>query len=616
MSDTTTIDNSENIERASLSDGALVVIKTAFADWLSEGLRSAYAEKLAGSELCDTAQIHDSIERPRKAEFGDMALPLFPYVKALKEAPPKVYAAICAAATIDERWGVVSFAGGYVNLTCNVETLANLTLTEVSKASGRYGSSSIGRNQRILVEFSSPNIAKPFGIGHLRSTVIGACLHRVYKMLGYDSLSINYLGDWGTQFGKMISAYKMWDGEKELKRDAVRGALGLYVRFHEEETNNSDLTEQARAEFKKLEDGDSDSLALWKMFKDVSLREFDRVYKTLGIEFDLITGESALNELMTPAIARLEKANLTCESRGALIVDLEEYDLPPCLLRKQDGATLYATRDIAGLLYRWEKYPFVESLYVVGAAQADHFKQVYKVVELLEDAEGVSADERMSNRLRHVPFGWVKFQDKALSTRSGNVIFLDDVLTKAIDLANEKIRSKNPDLPNAAEIARQIGVGAIVFTQLSVRKQKDVNFSWEEALSFEGETGPYLQYTHARLSSLLRKYGKDLPAVENLDSTAFEGTVTRQLLLTIARFPEIVRSAGAEYEPFLITGYLLELASQFNSFYQQKDSAGKLVRIISDVQSETEAKLSVVTATREVIRNGLNLLGLDAPEEM
>lgn len=596
--------------------GALETLKSVFAQWLADGLSSAYGEALDGTELLDVSHIIASIERPRKPEFGDLALPLFPYVKALKEPPPKVFAAIKDGATLDGKWGSVSFAGGYANLTCNTETIAGLTLDEVNVAKGAFGASQTGAGKRMLVEFSSPNIAKPFGIGHLRSTVIGASLSRVYRMLGYDAMSINYLGDWGTQFGKMIAAYRMWGGEAELAKDAVRGALGLYVRFHEEEEKDPALSDRARAEFKKLEEGDPETVKLWEMFKEVSWKEFERVYNTLGIQFDLVTGESALNELMEPAIERLEKAGLTSASRGALVVDLEAFDLPPCLLKKQDGATLYATRDIAGLIYRWEHYPFAESLYVVGAAQADHFKQVYKVIELLEDAENTPADKRMSGRVRHIPFGWVKFQDKALSTRSGNIIFLEDVLSKAIDLARDKIREKNPDLVNAEEIARQIGVGAVVFTQLSVRKQKDVNFSWEEALNFEGETGPYLQYTHARLCSLLRKYGKPIPDLGEIDLSALDGAVTRQALLTVARFPEIVRNAGAEYEPFLISAYLLELASLFNSFYQQKDAEGKLVRIISENESETTARIAVVAAIREVIQNGLNLLGLEAPEEM
>ncbi|HSG99711.1 MAG TPA: arginine--tRNA ligase [candidate division Zixibacteria bacterium] len=590
-------------------------IKRLFADYMQRGLQSAYGSELAGSELLDSDSITASIERPRKPEFGDLALPLFAYVKAVKQAPPAVFAA-ATAKPLDPAVGEVTFAGGYANLTVNSSELARRLFAEALDEPEKFGASSVGGSRRILVEFSSPNIAKPFGIGHLRSTVIGASLTRIFKFLGYDPLSINYLGDWGTQFGKMIVAYKKWDGPAAIERDAVRGALDLYVRFHQEEERDPSLTEEARAEFKKLESGDPETVKLWDMFKNISWQEFERVYNILGFEFDIITGESKLNDLMEPAIARLERAGLTSVSRGALVVDLDAYNLPPCLLRKQDGATLYATRDIAGMIYRWTEFPFEESLYVVGAAQADHFKQVYTVISLLEEAEGTAPEKRMTGRVRHIPFGWVKFEDKALSTRSGNIIFLEDVLDKAIALAREKISEKNPELRDADTIARQIGVGAIVFSQLSVRKQKDVNFSWDAALSFEGETGPYLQYTHARLCSLQRRHGADAPDAEGLEVSALNTAETRRLLLTLARFPEVVLAARRDYEPFEIASYLLELASQFNSFYQQRDAEGKIVRILSEDAAATAARMAAVAVTRAVIANGLYMLGLEAPEEM
>ncbi len=590
-----------------------------FAGHIASALQDAYGTALADKRLLDSEYVVSQIERPRKPEFGDLAFPLFPYVKALKQAPPVVFKALQERMALPATLGEVTFAGGYLNLKLNTGHLAQALAEEVLPAPERFGASTIGAGKRILVEFSSPNIAKPFGIGHLRTTVIGASLDRIFDFLGYDTVSINFLGDWGTQFGKMIVAYQKWDGAKALAEDAIKGALALYVRFHEEEENDPSLTEEARLAFKKLEDGDPEMVALWQMFKDVSMEEFKRVYDILGIEFDLVTGESVLNDKMEEAIERLDKAGLTTESRGALIVDLEQFNLPPCLLKKQDGATLYATRDIAGLLYRWEKYHFHESLYVVGASQADHFKQAFKVIELLEEAEKIPAEERMTGRVKHIPFGWIKFEDQALKTRAGHVIYLDDVLQKAITLAADKIREKNPELQNSEQVARQIGVGAVVFSQLSVRKQKDVNFTWEGALSFEGETGPYLQYTHARLSSLLRKYNKSeraLPEHDKLDFSIVNDTITHQLLVTLSRFPTAVEAAAKEYEPFLISSYLLELTSLFNSFYQRRDANGRIIKILSDDVALTDSLMAIVSMTRATIASGLRLLGLEAPEEM
>lgn len=606
----------EATQRSGRTVSTLEYFQNKFAETLSKGFSAGYESDHSGDAAFSVDKILTEIERPRNHEFGDLAFPLFPYLKTLKQAPAKIFEVINSASSMDAKIGTLSLAGGYVNFTANPSQLAARMFSEAHQANGRFGSSDEGANKRVLVEFSSPNIAKPFGIGHLRSTVIGAALHRVYEFLGYDSMSINYLGDWGTQFGKMIVAYRRWDGAKAIAEDSIHGALKLYVRFHEEEESDPSLSKDAREAFRQLESGDPETVRLWEMFKDISLQEFERVYKTLGVSFDLVTGESALNDKMDSAIARLEKAGLTSTSQGALVVNLDKFNLPPCLLRKQDGATLYATRDIAGLMYRWETFPFCESLYVVGAAQTDYFRQIYTVVDLLEQAEKLPAEKRMTGRVKHIPFGWVKFEDVIMATRLGKIIFLDDVLSRATELAGEKIKSKNPDLRNADTVAQQIGVGAIIFTQLSVRKQKDVNFSWERALSFEGETGPYLQYTHARLSSLLRRYGRDIPLPDTLDTSVFVGGATHHLLITLARFPEVVRSVAKEYEPFLLSAYLLELSSLFNKFYQQKDEAGQLVKIISDDKQATAARIALVSLTREVIGAGLRLLGLSAPEEM
>ena len=606
--------------RYTSSETALGAYRAKLAECLRGALTAVYKNSLKETNLLDADYIYLSIERPRNPEFGDLATPLFPYVKVLRKAPDKIFGEVSEALKIPKELGEANFAGGYINWKLNLGDFSKSLLGESLSSKKQFGSSQAGAGKRILVEYSSPNIAKPFGIGHLRSTIIGAALKRVFEFLGHETVGINYLGDWGTQFGKMIVAYRTWDGEKAISEDPVRGAYNLYVRFHEEEDSNPSLSNQAREEFKKLEEGNPETVKLWEKFKDISHREFQRVYDKLGVEFDLVTSESFLNDKMESIIDRLTKANLTETSRGALIINLEEYDLPPSLLKKQDGATLYATRDIAGLIYRWDKYNFYESLYIVGSAQADHFKQAFKVIDLLESAENLTDKERMTGRVKHIPFGWVKFEDKALSTRRGHLILLEDVLIEAIDLASEKIAEKNPDLAKSSEVAEQIGVGAIIYTQLSVRRQKDVNFTWDAALNFEGETGPYLQYTHARLCSLIRKYGKPVPGVEDLDSDlcadVFSDQVSRSLLTTLARFPEELAHVARDYEPSHLCSYLIDLATLFNKFYQRKNSQGRLVRIIGEDESSTAVRLILVECLRRTIERGLNLLGLKAPQEM
>ncbi|HEX2897437.1 MAG TPA: arginine--tRNA ligase, partial [candidate division Zixibacteria bacterium] len=399
-----------------------------------------------------------------------------------------------------------------------------------------------------------------------------------------------------------------------LKGNTFANLLELYVRFHEEAEKNPELDDQAREAFKELEDGDNSAVELWEKFKEISQAEFDRIYKILGVEYDWVTGEAFLNDKMESAIKRLEKANLTKQSQGALIVDLSDPQLPPVLLKKADGATLYATRDIAGLLYRWEKYHFHESIYVVGVSQSDHFKQIFKVMELMEDAESLPASERMSGKTKHVEFGWVKFGEKTMSTRRGNIIILEDVIDQAVQLARDKIKEKNPDLKHIDKTARMIGVGAVIFSQISVRRHKDVNFEWNEVLNFEGETGPYLQYTHARLCSLLRNYGGKVSSVikyELLDRT--EETLVVNL---VEDFPKAIEDAARNYDPVFVATHLLRLSSAFNKFYQRKDENGRIDKILSDNKELSAARIALVKAVQIVVKKGLDLLGLEAPEEM
>ena len=433
----------------------------------------------------------------------------------------------------------------------------------------------------------------------------------IFKKLGYESIGLNYLGDWGTQFGKMIVAYKKWADDKIKGKETVSDLLELYVRFHEEVEEMPELEDKARLEFKKLEQGDVENRKLWESFREISTDEFNRVYNLMGVEFDWVTGEAYLNDKMDAVIDRLDKAGLVSESDGATIVDLHDEQLPPVLLRKADGATLYLTRDITGFLYRWDKYQFDQMLYVVATNQSVHFQQLFKTISMLSDAE---KSENISERGHHTDFGLIKFGDKMMSTRKGHIIFLEDVIKKAADLAKEKIVEKNPNLENIDETALMIGLGAIFYSQMSVKRQKEVNFRWEEVLAFEGETGPYLQYTHARLCSLIRNYKREISV--DIKFELLNQPEEKRIVELLADFPQSIFDAARLYDPNMIANHLIDIAGAFNKFYQRKDNDGKIDKIISDNESLTMARISLVKATQVVIKEGLRLLGIQAPEAM
>ncbi|HKK21528.1 MAG TPA: arginine--tRNA ligase [candidate division Zixibacteria bacterium] len=590
-----------------------------FAETLATSFKQVYPtqfDQLGEEQVFNSRFILSGLEKPKDPSMGRFAFPVFKYARLLGEKPQEIASKVAQSAQAElngngSLLAEIAAAGAYINGRTSFEAEAGETIREVLSKGSDYGQSEIGAGHRVLVEYSSVNIAKPFGIGHLRTTILGNALRRVFLKLGYDTMGINYLGDWGTQFGKMIVAYSRW-GESE--EPSIAELMDLYVKFHVEAEKDPQLDEQAREEFKKLEDGNKGTEDLWQRFKTISLKEFDRVYKKMRVEFDWITGESFLNDKMEEVIARLEKAGLTSISEGALVVELHDPQLPPCLLRKADGATLYATRDIAGLLYRWKTYPFDEMLYVVGSAQSDHFKQVFKVVEMLEEAENTPPEKRVTGKAKHIEFGWVKFGDQAMATRKGTIILLDNVLDRAIELAREKIREKNPDLKNFEETAAMIGIGAVMFSQLSVRRQKDINFDWDEVLNFEGETGPYLQYTHARLRSLLRNFTGEISA--SIDMKLLECEEEKRVLELLADYPDAIVDAARSYEPNLVSTHLLKLAGAFNKVYQRKDDQGRIDRIISDDPKLSAARIAFVRAVQIVIGDGLALLGMQAPEEM
>ena len=563
-------------------------LKYIVAESTAQAFREAFVDRFRDfpdDPEFDALKVYGKIERPKDVSMGDYAFPLFETAKRWGANPVELNKKL-----LDAQKAVVapnpdkfpldySIKGGFNNSKFVPDALAQIVLKRVLEEKEEFGSSDMGHDRTIVIDFSSPNIAKPFGVGHLRSTAIGACLYRVFEKLGYTPVGINHLGDWGTQFGKLIVAYRMW-GAGGLGDDPIEKLNELYVRFHKEEENNPDLSDKAREAFKALESGSQEEAELWKEFVDLSLEEFQKTYDILGITFDYNTGESFYNDKMDAAVERLKTAGLTEISDGALVINLDKYNLPPCLLTKADGATLYATRDLAGIFYRWNEFKFDRALYVVNAAQRVHFQQVFKVVELLEKAENVPEEERMSNRLEHVQFGWIRFNDKAMSTRKGNIVILKDVLHRAGELARKIILDKNPDLEDIDRTARMIGTGAVIFADLSTRKHIDVNFDWDAVLSFEGETGPYLQYTHARLCSLLRKYGHEIST--DIDYQFLSQPEESRVLHVLHRFPQAVEEAATGCEPFIISSYLLELASAYNSVYQMKDDEGRIIKIISE----------------------------------
>ncbi|UCD94098.1 MAG: arginine--tRNA ligase [Candidatus Zixiibacteriota bacterium] len=566
--------------------------------------------------IFDPDRLSERLETPKNPEMGNYALPLFDIAKILKGNPVEINKRL--AETQNSRTLhphlVFTAVGGFNNARIKTETLARDTLTTILEDEQDFGTSTEGQGKNIVIDFSSPNIAKPFGVGHLRTTAIGHSLYRIFEKLGYNSIGINHLGDWGTQFGKMIVAFRKWGSDDDLKTDPISKLYNLYVRFHQEEEKDPNLSEEAREAFRKLEQGGHDEAELWNKFKEYSLNAVKKTYETLGVHFDHYTGESFYNDKITPVIARLRSSGLTKFSQDALIVDLEEYNIPACILSKADGATLYATRDIAGVLYRWETFQFEKALYVVAASQKDHFKQVFKVIELLEEREKIPASKRCSGRLVHVDFGWIKFRDEMMSTRKGTIIFLDDVIEKATELARSKILEKNPDLKEIDKTARQIGIGAILFADMSTRRQKDVNFDWDDVLNFEGETGPYLQYTHARLASLLRHYEKKVSP--EIDFSLLDHPEEYRVLDLLYKFPAAVCQAAETYEPYVISTYLIELASAFNKVYQRKDDSGRIDKIISDDAVLSQARMALVNCVKIVIKEGLYLLGIEAPDEM
>lgn len=531
---------------------------------------------------------------------GDVCLPCFKFSKALRKSPQAIAEEL--KKRLDESGcdfiEKSAVEGGYLNIFYNRSKAAEELFAEVKRNGGAVVARE-ANGKTVCIDYSSINIAKPFHIGHLLTTVIGGSLYRIYKHLGYNAVGINHLGDWGTQFGKMISAYLRWGDDADIEKRGVRALLDLYVRFHAEAETDKALEAEGRAWFKKIEDGDPQALEIFGKFKDITLKEVKRVYERLGVEFDSYAGESFYNDKMQPVIDDLRNKGLLTESEGATVVDLEKYGMPPCLILKSDGATLYATRDLAAAVYRKNHYDFYKNLYVVAYQQNLHFRQIFKVLELM--------GYDWAKDCVHVAFGMVSLEGQgALSTRKGNVVFLDDVLDAAVQKAEEVIDGKNPDLENKKQIAAEVGVGAVVFGALSSGRIKDLSFSLDKALSFEGETAPYLQYTHARCRSVAERAGevkgKFDPSVL-CDDDAFT------LVRLIGEFDKTVETAAEKYEPSVISRYLLDVAAAYNRFYLN-------CRIIGQAPDVSYTRLALTSLVAEVLEKGLNLLLIKAPDKM
>ncbi|NOW02579.1 arginine--tRNA ligase [Clostridium beijerinckii] len=560
--------------------------------------KSKVAELIKKHVELEIEAIEKLIEIPPKPEMGDYAFPCFQLSKVMRKAPNMIAEELKNSMSTDgfER---IENLGPYVNFFVDKGVFAENTIKKVLEDGENYGASNIGEGKTVCVEYSSPNIAKPFHVGHLFTTAIGNSLYKMFKKEGYNTVGLNHLGDWGTQFGKLISAYDRWVDEEALEKAPIDELLRIYVKFHEEAEKDPSLEDEARANFKALETGDEKATALWTRFRELSLKEFERVYNILGVKFDSLAGEAFYNDKMDVVVDELKEKGLLVESNGAQVVMLEEYNMPPCIVLKGDGASIYATRDLAAAMYRKKTYDFHKCVYVVGTPQALHFKQVFKVLEL--------AGHEWAKDCVHVGFGLVKFADRKLSTRNGSIVLLDDLLREAVEKTMEVINEKNPELENKEEVAKKIGVGAVIFTYLKNSREKDIVFDWKEILSFDGETGPYVQYSYARGNSILNR-GKEYTGT--VDYSKLSSKEEFELVKSIANFNSVITLALDKLEPSILTRYVIEVAKGFNKFY----NAHSVLNLEDEDLKAT--RLNLVKASLQVIKNGLELLGIDVVEKM
>lgn len=550
-----------------------------------------------GNAPLSADEIAGLLELPPDSAMGDYAFPCFKLARSLRKAPPIIAGELVKVINADFL-SRVEAVGGYLNFFIDKALYASSVIGEVLDKGEKYGSSDMGAGKTICIDYSSINIAKRFHIGHLSTTALGNALYKIYSFLGYKCVGINHLGDWGTQFGKMIAAYKHWGSREMVEQGGVQALSDLYVKFHAEAEKDPSLDDEGRAWFKKIETGDEEAISIWQWFKDLTLKDANRVYDMLGVKFDSYAGEAFYMDKMGPVIEELREKKLLKESDGAYVVDLEEYGMPPCLIIKSDGATLYTTRDLAAAFYRKKTYDFTKCLYVVAYQQSLHFRQLFKVIELM--------GHEWAKDMEHVEFGMVSYEGQALSTRHGHVIYLEDLLNRSIEKARAIIDEKSPNLEDKDGVARKVGIGAVVFFALSAGRIKDIDFWWDRALNFEGETGPYVQYTYARCCSVLGKAPANLP---DADYSTLDDAEAQDIVRLLEQFPKLVKEAAQRNEPSLITRYTVDLAQAYNKFYYEH-------RILDCEPATSAARIAITKAVRNVIGTGLTLIGVEPTEKM
>ena len=558
------------------------------------------ASLIAKAADMDINDIVNFMEIPAKPEMGDYAFPCFRLAKTMRKAPNMIAADICSKIEENKIFSKIEPVAAYINFFTDKSVYAAEVMESIANMGENYGTSEEGKGKTIVIDYSSPNIAKPFHVGHLRSTVIGSALYKIFEKMGYECVGVNHLGDWGTQFGKLIEAYKLWGSKEEVEEKGISELTRIYVKFHEEAEKDPSLDDRARAWFVKMQDGDEEAITLWEWFYDISIKEFERVYEKLGVKFDHYTGESFYNDKMATIVDELKEKKLLTESNGAMIVDLEDAKMPPCLIIRTDGGTLYATRDITAAIYRKNTYDFDKCIYVTAIDQNLHFAQWFKVIEKM--------GYDWSKDLVHVPFGLVSLEDGKLSTRKGKVVLMEDLLDEAVKKTMGIINDKNPDLPDKEEVAKEVGIGAVIFDDLYNGRIKDIVFSWDRMLNFDGETGPYVQYTHARACSVLKK-AEYVKGTAPIDYSVLTDDASVDVCKMLANYSAKIKEAASRYEPSVIARYLVDLSQAFNKFYHDNV-------ILTDDENVRNARLAVVDAVRLVIKSGLEILGIKSPERM
>ena len=559
-------------------------------------------EKIAKAADLDSNEVTSYIEIPPNTDLGDFAFPCFKLAKVMRKAPPAIAAELKEKIETDEYISKVEIVGGYLNFYINRIAITESVLREIENAGEKFGANNSGEGKNIIVEYSSPNIAKPFHIGHLRNTVIGAALYNIYKYLGYNTTGINHLGDYGTQFGKMIEGYKRWGNEYDLEENPIDQCMDIYVRINNLCKEDEEVLEKCRENFKKIEDGDPYCVEMWNKFKDLSLKEFQKIYGMLGVSFDSYNGEAFYSDKMDEVVEKIENAGALKDSEGAKIVDLEDKGLGVCMIKKSNGSTIYATRDLAAVLYRARTYDFDKCLYVVAYEQNLHFKQVFEVAKYL----GIS--DKCLNGLEHVAYGMVRLTTGKMSTREGTVIKVDELLQEAIDRVEKVIEEKNPEMENKHEEAEKIGIGAVIFNNLCSTIIKDQVFDWNIALNFNGETGPYIQYVYVRTKSVLEKAGY-IPTIDEVKFELLQDKASQNVITTLYNFENILMNVVDKNEPSLLARYLIELAQNYSNFYNEN-------KIIDDDKDVQNARVYLSKCVGQVLKTGARLLGIQMPNKM